>query len=131
MIATLKGDTEREKAETGVFVTLQPPTEPMRQEALSAGIYTLEHFSDQQDPPIQILRIDELLAGANVAYPRGGRWRRSGRRRSRAWYNSFVDQVFSSVGRAPALQAGGDGFESPSLHQFWIRVSLFISRPQN
>ena len=44
MIATLKGDMEREKAEIGVFVTLQPPTEPMRQEALSAGIYTPNTF---------------------------------------------------------------------------------------
>jgi len=72
MIATLKGDMEREKAEVGVFVTLQPSTEPMRQEALSAGIYTPEHFPDQQHPRVQILTIDELLAGANVAYPRGG-----------------------------------------------------------
>ncbi|MCY3690733.1 MAG: restriction endonuclease, partial [Chloroflexi bacterium] len=72
MIATLKGDMEREKAEIGVFITLQPPTEPMRQEALSAGIYTPEHFPDQQHPRVQILTIDELLGGASVAYPRGG-----------------------------------------------------------
>ena len=72
MIATLKGDMEREKAEIGVFITLQPPTEPMRQEALSAGIYTPEHFPDQQHPRVQILTIDELLAGQTVAYPRGG-----------------------------------------------------------
>ena len=56
----------------GVFITLQPPTEPMRQEALSAGIYTPEHFPDQQHPRVQILTIDELLAGQTVAYPRGG-----------------------------------------------------------
>ena len=72
MIATLKGDMEREKAALGVFITLQPPTEPMRQEALSAGIYTPEHFPDQQHPRLQILTIDELLNGAGVAYPRGG-----------------------------------------------------------
>ena len=72
MIATLKGDMEREKAELGVFITLQPPTEPMRQEALSAGIYTPEHFPDQQHPRVQILTIDELLAGSSVSYPRGG-----------------------------------------------------------
>ena len=72
MIATLKGDMEREKAEVGVFITLQPSTEPMRQEALSAGIYTPEHFPDQQHPRVQILTIDELLAGAGVSYPRGG-----------------------------------------------------------
>ena len=72
MIATLKGDMEREKAELGVFITLQPPTEPMRQEALSAGIYTPEHFPDQQHPRVQILTIDELLAGHTVSYPSGG-----------------------------------------------------------
>ena len=31
----------------------------------------------------------------------------------------------SSVGRAPALQAGGQGFESPHLHQHWASVSYF------
>ena len=72
MIATLKGDMEREKATLGVFITLQSPTEPMRQEALSAGIYTPEHFPDQQYPRLQILTIDQLLAGDTVAYPRGG-----------------------------------------------------------
>ena len=72
MIATLKGDMEREKATLGVFITLQPPTEPMRQEALSAGIYTPEHFPDQQYPRLQILTIDQLMAGDTVAYPRGG-----------------------------------------------------------
>ena len=72
MIATLKGDMDREKAELGVFITLQPPTEPMRQEALSAGAYTPEHFPDQQHPRVQILTVDELLAGHGVSYPRGG-----------------------------------------------------------
>ena len=72
MIATLKGDMEREKAEIGLFITLQPPTEPMRQEALSAGIYTPDHFPDQQHPRVQVLTIDELLDGAGVSYPRGG-----------------------------------------------------------
>ena len=72
MIATLKGDMEREEAEIGVFITLQPPTEPMRQEALSAGVYTPEHFPDQQCPRLQILTIDDLFSDRQVAYPRGG-----------------------------------------------------------
>ena len=72
MIATLKGDMEREKAKIGVFITLQPPTEPMRQEALSSGVYTPEHFPDQQYPRLQILTIDDLFSGHQVAYPRGG-----------------------------------------------------------
>ena len=94
MIATLKGDMDREKAEVGVFITLQPPTEPMRQEALSAGAYTPEHFPDQQYPRLQILTIDELLAGNNVAYPRGGvpaTFRQAPRRRrSQGQQNTLV-----------------------------------------
>ena len=94
MIATLKGDMDREKAELGVFITLQPPTEPMRQEALSAGAYTPEHFPDQQYPRVQILTIDELLAGNNVAYPRGGvpaTFRQAPRRRrSQGQQNTLV-----------------------------------------
>ena len=94
MIATLKGDMDREKAELGVFITLQPPTEPMRQEALSAGAYTPEHFPDQQYPRLQILTIDELLAGSNVAYPRGGvpaTFRQAPRRRrSQGQQNTLV-----------------------------------------
>ena len=70
MIATLKGDMDGEKAEIGVFITLRPPTEPMRQEALSAGIYTPEHFPDQQYPRLQILTIEDLFNGHTVAYPR-------------------------------------------------------------
>ena len=94
MIATLKGDMERENAQIGVFITLQPPTEPMRQEALSAGIYTPEHFPDQQHPRVQILTIDELLAGAGVSYPRGGApatFRQAPRRRrSQGQQNTLV-----------------------------------------
>ncbi len=94
MIATLKGDMEREKAEVGVFITLQPPTEPMRQEALSAGIYTPSAFPDQQHPRVQILTIEELLAGAAVSYPRGGApatFRQAPRRRrSQGQQNTLV-----------------------------------------
>ena len=94
MIATLKGDMEREQATLGVFITLQPPTEPMRQEALSAGIYTPEHFPDQQYPRLQILTIDELMAGASAAYPRGGApatFRQAPRRRrSQGQQNALV-----------------------------------------
>lgn len=93
MIATLKGDMEREKAEIGVFITLQPPTEPTRQEALSAGIYTPERFPDRQHPRVQILTIDELLDGAGVAYPRGGApatFQQALRRRGKGVQSSLV-----------------------------------------
>ena len=69
-IAALKGDMEREKAEIGLFVTLNPPTGPMRQDAISAGFYEPEHFPGQKFPRVQILTIEELLSGKAAEYPR-------------------------------------------------------------
>jgi site-specific DNA-methyltransferase (adenine-specific) len=71
-IATLKGDMEREKAEIGLFITLQSPTGPMAAEAASAGFYTPEHYPDNHYPRVQILTIEELLAGKGSEYPRMG-----------------------------------------------------------
>ena len=68
-IRDLKGVMEREKAEIGLFITLRLPTRPMRREAASAGLYTPNYFRDQF-PRMQILTIEELLAGAKAQYPR-------------------------------------------------------------
>ena len=62
-IATLKGDMDRENAVIALFITLQPPTRPMEQEALSAGFYEPAHFPDRRYPRIQILTIADLLSG--------------------------------------------------------------------
>ncbi len=70
MIATLKGDMAREKADIGLFITLRPPTRPMVQEAASAGIYTPDHYPDHRYPRLQILTIEDLLAGTQADYPR-------------------------------------------------------------
>ena len=86
-IATLKGDMEREKAEIGLFITLETPTRPMEAEATSAGFYTPEHFPDNHYPRIQILTIEELLAGARAEYLRlapDTTFRRAPRRRRSA-----------------------------------------------
>ncbi len=84
-IATLKGDMEREKAEIGLFITLEEPTEPMRQEAVSAGFYEPEHFPGQLYPRVQILTIESLLTGeAGAEYPRvapSGTFQRAPRQR--------------------------------------------------
>ena len=69
-IAALKGDMEREKAEIGLFITLEPPTAPMRSEAAAAGFYEPSHFLDHRFPRVQILTIEELLSGAQAQYPR-------------------------------------------------------------
>ena len=69
-IATLKGDMEREKAPIGILITLEEPTKPMLEEAVTAGFYEPEHFPGHQYPRIQILTIKELLDGKEAQYPR-------------------------------------------------------------
>ena len=67
-IATLKGDIEREKADGGVFITLEEPTRPMKEEAVDAGSYEVR-FSQQKFPKIQILTIEELLNNKKPEVP--------------------------------------------------------------
>ena len=85
-IATLKSDMEREKADLALFVTLQSPSRPMQQEALQAGFYAPEAFPDHNFPKVQILTIEELLAGGRAEYPRyapEATFQRAPRRRSK------------------------------------------------
>ncbi len=70
LIRDLKGVLAREKAEIGLLVTLKPPTGPMRTEAAAAGFYQPSHFLEHAFPRVQILTIEELLAGAQARYPR-------------------------------------------------------------
>ncbi len=67
-IRDLVGTLEREKAAIGVFVTLEEPTSHMRREALSAGRYRSEAWG-RDYPRVQILTVEELLHGAEVAMP--------------------------------------------------------------
>ncbi len=67
-IATLKGDIEREKADMGLFVTLEEPTQPMKNEAVSTGTFSL-NFSKKDFPRIQIITIEELLNGKQPNVP--------------------------------------------------------------
>ena len=69
-IRDLKGVLEREKAQIGVYITLEEPTKPMIEEAASAGFYEPEHFPGNYYPRMQILTIQELLHGKKVDYPR-------------------------------------------------------------
>jgi site-specific DNA-methyltransferase (adenine-specific) len=61
-IRDLKGVLDREKAEIGLFVTLEEPSGPMKLEATTAGVYT-SALSGRDYPRIQILTIRELLEG--------------------------------------------------------------------
>ena len=68
LIRDLKGTVEREKAELGLFITLEEPTRDMRTEAASAGFYHSEIW--QRDyPRMQIRTIAELLEGQDFDIP--------------------------------------------------------------
>lgn len=64
----LIGTLNREKAEMAMLVTLEPPTKPMRQEAVEAGMYESPGWN-RAFPKVQILTIEELLAGKKPEVP--------------------------------------------------------------
>lgn len=66
-IRDLRGVIEREKAEIGALLTLQEPSKPMLKEAASAGFY--DSPLGRKYPVLQILTVEELLAGKGIAYP--------------------------------------------------------------
>lgn len=69
-VRDLRGVIEREAdsgAAIGVLVSLQKPTKPMRVEAASAGFYASPFGT--RHPKIQLLTIEQLLAGGRVDYP--------------------------------------------------------------
>lgn len=60
MIDQLKAVVERERAQIGVFLTLEPPTKPMLAEAAGAGQYIAEGYENPV-PKIQIVTIEEAM----------------------------------------------------------------------
>lgn len=67
-VRDLVGTVEREKAQLGVLITLEPPSRPMVKEAIDAGFYKSENFTDKV-PRVQILTIEELLEGKQIQFP--------------------------------------------------------------
>ena len=67
-IRDLVGTVEREKGAMGVLITLQSPTGAMKREAVSARFYESKTWG-RKYPKIQILTIEELLAGATIEMP--------------------------------------------------------------
>ena len=65
-IRDLVGVINREQAQIGAFLSLEPPTSPMRQEAASAGFYESPWG---KHPRIQLLTIEDLLDGKSIDYP--------------------------------------------------------------
>jgi DNA modification methylase len=71
-VRDLRGVIEREKAQIGVFITMQEPTQPMRKEAASAGFYEIRTGKDfvvARYPHLQILTVAELLSGKTIDAP--------------------------------------------------------------
>jgi site-specific DNA-methyltransferase (adenine-specific) len=69
-VRDLRGVLDREGAEIGVIITLEPATKPMLVEAASAGFYKSPAYQDRAFPRIQILTIEEMLAGKTIELPR-------------------------------------------------------------
>lgn len=69
-VRDLWGVVEREKAQIGVLLSLETPTQAMRTEAAKAGFYDRPFGGkDERYPRLQLLTIEELLKGKGIAYP--------------------------------------------------------------
>ncbi|MGE5109518.1 MAG: restriction endonuclease [Acidobacteriaceae bacterium] len=68
-VRDLRGVIEREQAEIGVLISMEPPTKPMLKEAADADFYQPPALADRY-PRLQILTIAELLMGKAIQFPR-------------------------------------------------------------
>jgi site-specific DNA-methyltransferase (adenine-specific) len=68
LIRDLVGTVQREDAAIGVFITLEEPSRDMIKEAVSAGFYESPGWG-KRFQKIQILTVDDLLAGKGVDAP--------------------------------------------------------------
>ncbi|MDR1926856.1 MAG: restriction endonuclease [Endomicrobium sp.] len=60
----------REEAAGGIFITLTPPTKPMKTEAAQAGSFTIKAMGKTY-PKIQVITIEEMMNGARMDLPIG------------------------------------------------------------
>ena len=68
-IRDLLGVMTAEKAQLGFFVTLEAPTKPMKEAALSAGYYTPPSGVGRRVEALQIRTIEDLLEGRDFDFP--------------------------------------------------------------
>jgi DNA modification methylase len=68
-VRDLRGVIDREQAQIGVLVSFNEPTQPMREEAASAGLYTSPWG---KHPRLQLLTVAQLLDGKRIDMPAGG-----------------------------------------------------------
>lgn len=69
-VRDLVGVLDREKAQLGVFLSLEEPTTAMRKEAASAGFYSSPWGT--KHARVQLLTVGELLSGGRVDMPPTG-----------------------------------------------------------
>ena len=67
-VRDLAGVVEREKAALGLFISLEPPTRDMRQEAAAAGFHRSNLWA-RDFPKIQLRTIGEMLSGQGFDLP--------------------------------------------------------------
>ncbi len=67
-VRDLRGVVERENAALGLFISLEPPTQPMRREAASGGVFHSDLWG-RDFPRIQIRTIGEMLSGQGFDLP--------------------------------------------------------------
>lgn len=67
-VRDLRGVLERDKAAIGVLISMQDPTGPMKDEAVTAGFYESQTWGKRY-PKIQLLTVADLLAGEQIDMP--------------------------------------------------------------
>ncbi len=68
-VRDLRGVIERENAPIGILITMQAPTKDMRKEAATAGVYDSPWGDGRQHPRIQLMTVEQLLAGERPNLP--------------------------------------------------------------
>ena len=69
-VAALNSDRQREKAEIGILITMDAGTPAMRKEVAAAGKYK-HPMLQREDDRIQIVTIEDILAGKRIELPMG------------------------------------------------------------
>ncbi len=67
-VRDLVGVVEREQAAMGLFISLEPPTRDMRQEAAAAGFFHSDLWA-REFPKVQLRTVDEMLSGNGFELP--------------------------------------------------------------
>jgi DNA modification methylase len=69
-VRDLLGTMETDKATIGVFVTIKKPTTDMELVAMAAGVYHSDEWGRDYDR-LQIMTVEDIIAGNQVDYPTG------------------------------------------------------------